>query len=222
MPSKLERQAAAVLSAPEPENVFCVTKTLVVLSECRRIVRPICGPALGRSFGEFLYNDGGFAQSSSFFLAKSLAERFPFRENLRQMVDHVFFIEVGAAGASYLLVDEALTVWHNEDRPDRISNGDDLAKWRTIITLFKQVTAPFVPPHVLVAAEARFLTGHLWSASPAESIRLLLRARGAGALSATQITKLFCRNALPQRLYDLVRHWLTTLTPRRVRSVSTT
>ena len=222
MPSKLERQAAAVLSAPEPENVFCVTKTLVVLSESRRIVRPIRGPAPGRSFAEFLYNDGGFAQSSSFFLAKSLAERFPFREDVRQMTDHLFFIEVGASGASYLLVDEALTVWHNEDRPDRITNGDDLAKWRTMIALFKQVTGPFVPPHVLVAAEARYLSGHLWSAYPTESIRLLLRARRAGALTAGQVMKLFCRNALPQRQYDLVRHWLTTLTPSRLQIVSTT
>ena len=208
MPSKLERQAAAVLSAPEPENVFCVTKTLVVLSESRRIVRPIRGPAPGRSFGEFLYNDGGFAQSSSFFLGKSLAKRFPFREDLRQMEDHLFFIEVGAAGASYLLVDEVLTVWHNEERPDRISTGDDLANWRTFITLFKQVAGPFVPPHVLVAAEARCLSGRMWSETPAESIRLLLRAWLAGALSAGQVTKLFCRNALPLRQYDFVRHAL--------------
>jgi glycosyltransferase involved in cell wall biosynthesis len=208
MPSKLERQAAAVLSAPEPENVFCVTKTLLV-SESRCIVRPIRGPAPGRSFGEFLYNDGGFVQSSSFFLAKSLAERFPFREDLRDMEDHLFFIEVGAAGGSYLLVDEVLTVWRNEDRPDRISiakfkdrlitpkvAGGDPA-WRTNFTLFKQVASPLFPPHVLVAAEARYLSGLMWPTSPAESIRLLLRAWLAGALTAGQVTKIFYRNALP-------------------------
>jgi glycosyltransferase involved in cell wall biosynthesis len=216
-PAKLERQVRAVLSDPDPDNVFCVTQTLVVLSETRRIVRPACGPAPNRSFAEFLYNDGGFAQSSSFFLAKSLAERFPFREDLRQMVDHVFFMEIGAAGARYLLVEEPLTVWHNEDRPDRISNGDDLAEWRTIITLFKQVTDPFVPPHVLVAAEARFLSGHLWREFPAESIRLLFRSWLGGALTASQVTKLFCRNAMPQRQYDFVRNWLTTLTAGQLR-----
>jgi glycosyltransferase involved in cell wall biosynthesis len=208
MPSKLERQTAAVLSAPEPENVFCVTKTLVVLSEGRRVVRLIRGPAPGRSFGEFLYNDGGYAQSSSFFLAKSLAERFPFREDRPRMDDHLFFIEGGAAGASYLLVDEVLTVGRNEERPDRIGAGDDLAQSRTIITSGKQVAGAFVPPHVLVAAEARCLSGLMWPASPAESIRLLLRAWLAGALSARQVTKLFCRNALPPRQYDFVRHSL--------------
>jgi hypothetical protein len=52
---------------------------------------------------------GGFAQSSSFLLARSLAARFPFREHLRGIVDHLFFIEVGAAGSQYLLVPEPLT-----------------------------------------------------------------------------------------------------------------
>ena len=113
------------MAAPDPDLVFCVTQTIVILSEHRRIVRPIRGPAPGRSFAEFLYNDGGFAQSSSFFLAKSLAQRFPFREDLRQMVDHLFFMELGAAGASYLLVPEPLTVWHNEERPG--------SAWATIL-----------------------------------------------------------------------------------------
>jgi hypothetical protein len=84
------------------------------------------------------------------------------------MVDHLFFIEAGAAGASYLLVDEVLTVWQKEERPDRISTAADLAKSRTTVTLFKQVAGPFVPPHVLVAVEARFLSGRVGPASPAE------------------------------------------------------
>ena len=101
LPEKLARQAEAVLATPDPDRLFCVTRAVVVLSADHRIIRPLSGPAPGRSFSEFLYNDGGFAQSSSFFLAKSLAARFPFREDLRQMVDHLFFIEVGAAGAQY-------------------------------------------------------------------------------------------------------------------------
>src|SRR5215469_1652028 len=210
LPEKLARQTKTIMAAPNPDFVFCVTRTIVILSAHRRIVRPVRGPAPGRSFAEFLYNDGGFAQSSSFFLAKSLAQRFPFRQDLRQMVDHLFFMEVGAAGASYLLVPEPLTVWHNEERPDRISMGDDLAKWRKIVQQFSEEAAPFVPSHVLLAGEARFLSGHLWKASPRESIKLLLRARRGGALSSRQAFSLFCRNALPRQRYDFVRHWLTT------------
>jgi glycosyltransferase involved in cell wall biosynthesis len=211
MPMKLARQAEAVLADPEPDFVFCVTQTVVVLSKHRRVVRPVRGPAPGRSFAEFLYNDGGFAQSSSFFLARSLALRFPFREDLRQMVDHLLFIEVGAAGARYLLVPEPLTVWHNEERPDRISMSDDPANWRKIFERFSREAAPFAPPHVLLAAEARYLSGYLWETSPMESIRLILRARFGNALNTWQSFNLFCRNALPRQRYDFVRHWLTTL-----------
>lgn len=212
MPRKLERQADATLATSGPDNVFCVTQTVVVLSETRRIVRPIAGPAPGRSFGEFLYNDGGFVQSSSFFLARSLASRFPFRENLRQMVDHLFFIEVGAAGAQYLLVAEPLTVWDNAERADRITTSDDLAKWRDIVALFEAEAAPIVPAHVLIAAKARFLTAHLWGVSPAESVSMLSHAWWAGALTTSQALKLLTRNALPCQTYNFIRHWLTSLT----------
>lgn len=209
LPEKLERQTGAVLAAPDPENVFCVTRTLVILSGSRRIIRPVHGPRPGRSFGEFLYNDGGFVQSSSIFLATSLARRFPFRDDLRQMVDHLFFMEVGAAGAAYLLVPEVLTVWNNEDRADRITNADDLAKWRRIVRQFADHAAPFLPSHVLLAGEARFLSGHLWRSSLRESIGLLLRAHRVGALSKRQVAALACRNALPPRVYDLARHHLS-------------
>lgn len=211
LPEKLARQAEAVLATPDPDRVFCVTRAVVVLSADHRIIRPLSGPAPGRSFSEFLYNDGGFAQSSSFFLAKSLAARFPFREDLRQMVDHLFFIEVGAAGAQYLLVPEPLTIWNNEERPDRLTCAEGLGKWRSIMAQFAAEAGSFVPPHALVAAEARFLSKHLWEVSPMDSLRLLLRARYTGALSTRQVVALFCRNALPQRAYNRARHLISAV-----------
>lgn len=209
LPQKLERQAEATLAAVDPENVVCVTRTLVVLSETRRIIRPIAPPARGRSFGEFLYNDGGFVQSSSLFLSRSLAARFPFREHLRNMVDHLFFMELGAAGAQYLLIPNPLTVWNNVQRPDRSSTGASVAKLRTDFALFRAEAAGIAPPHVLLAAEARFLTADLWKVSPAESVQLLWRAYHGGALTASQALRLLSRNALPNQTYDQLRHWLT-------------
>ena len=211
LPEKLEHQVAAVMAMPDPENVFCVTQTLVMLSATRRIIRPLQPPAPGRSFAEFLYNDGGFAQSSSFFLSTALARRFPFRESLTQMVDHLFFMEVGAFGTAYVLVPEPLTIWHNEARPDRVSLSDNLAKWRTTMQLFFDSTANLIPPHVRIACEARFLSGILWQTSRIESLKLLLRAWRSRALSTRQVAMLFCRNAMSHRTYDAVRHWLTSL-----------
>ena len=215
LPTKLERQVAAVMGATEPDRVFCVTRTIVMLSGTRRIVRPFSGVAPGRSFAEFLYNDGGFAQSSSFFLAKSLAQRFPFREDLRQMVDHLFFIEAGCSGAAYLLVPEALTIWHNEARPDRVSLADSLAKWKLTNQYFLNELSAFVPPHVLLACEARFLSGILWRTAPRESLRLLARAQRSRALSTRQVATLFCRNVLPAGIYDTTRHLLNRRQQRK-------
>jgi hypothetical protein len=48
--------------------------------------------------------------------------------------------------------------------------------------------------HVLIASEARYLSGLLWRAAPLESLKLLLRARRSGALSTRQIAMLFGRN----------------------------
>ena len=126
------------------------------------------------------------------------------------MEDHLLSIEVGAAGSVYLRVDEVLTVWRDDERPDRASTPGDPENRRTIFTLLKQTASPVVPPHVLVAAEARYFSGRMWSASPAESIRLLIRAWLAGALSASQVTKLsHCRES--SRNVDPTRVSLTRL-----------
>jgi hypothetical protein len=64
---------------------------------------------------------------------------------------------------------------------------------------------------VLLACEARFLSGVLWRSAPLESLRLLLRARRSGALSNQQVILLFCRNVLPQQFYHAARHMLDAL-----------
>ncbi len=209
LPEKLERQVAAIMQTKDPDNVFCVTQAWINLPDHRRIVRPLKGPAKGRTFAEFLYNDGGFAQSSTFLLSAALARRFPFREHMKQMVDHLFFIEVGNSGAAYLLVPEPLSVWHDVDRPDRASLSDAPERWRQVMDAFIDEARELLPPHVLLAAEARYLSGRLWRKAPVKSIKLLMRARQRGALTTRQLAMVFCRNALPRGTYNALRHWLT-------------
>jgi glycosyltransferase involved in cell wall biosynthesis len=208
LPTKLARQTEAALAAADPDKVFCVTKTRVVLDGGREIVRPLRGPGPGRSFAEFLYVEGGFAQTSAFFLPRALAARFPFREDMRQLEDHLFFIEVGASGAEYVLVEEVLTVWRNESAPDRASSADDLARWTRIVRVFQERAGSLVPRRVLLAGEVRFLSGRLWAVAPARSLALLARALVARALPARQIAFLLARNLLPSGLYDAARHRL--------------
>ena len=206
LPAKLARQTETALAAPNPDLVFCATKTRVLLDGGREIVRPLRGPGPGRSFAEFLYLEGGFAQTSAFFLSRALAARVRFHEDMRQLEDHLFFIECGVAGAEYRLIDEVLTVWRNESAPDRASAADDLAKWSEIVRRFRERAAPLVPERVLLAGEVRFLSGRLWEKAPARAVALMGRALLTGALPPRQIALLFGRNVLPSRLYDTARH----------------
>jgi glycosyltransferase involved in cell wall biosynthesis len=219
LPEKLQRQVAATMRSKDPDNVFCVTQSWIILSDRRRIIRPLKGPMPGRSFAEFLYADGGFAQTSTFFLSTALARRFPFREHLRQMEDHLFFIEVGRSGAEYVLVPEPLSVWHNDDRLDRASQADVISQWqKRAVEAFAAEIKELVPPHVVLAAEIRYLSGVLWRTAPVASVKSLIHARLAGALTTKQVAALFCRNALPDETYNTLRHWLTLATqPRYVR-----
>lgn len=218
LPEKLECQVAATMRWKDPDNVFCVTQSWIILSARRRIIRPLKGVAAGRSFAEFLYVDGGFAQSSTFFLSTALARRFPFREHLKQFVDHLFFIEVGKSGAEYELVSTPLSVWHNEDRPDRASRADKSPQWAKDMEVFATEAKELIPPHVLLAAETRYSSGLLWRSTPVASIKSLIHARLAGALPTKQVAALFCRNALPSETYNTLRHWLNLATqPRYVR-----
>jgi glycosyltransferase involved in cell wall biosynthesis len=205
LPRKLEHQVAVLSAAADPDHALCVTRTLVVGAGGWRCVRPLQGPAAGRSFSEYLYNDGGFAQASSFLLSATLARDVPFRESLRRLEDHMFFIDLGMAGTSYLLVPEPLTVWNDDPRPDRLVTSGDVGS----VLCFLEQAAEFLPEHVRLACEARLLSGCLWPTSPARSLNLLLRALRDGALSPRQVGGLFCRNVMPPRAYGALRHWLT-------------
>src|SRR5262249_38770907 len=41
LPEKLARQVAAVMAMPDPDRVFCITRVIVILSNRRRIIRPL-------------------------------------------------------------------------------------------------------------------------------------------------------------------------------------
>ncbi len=208
LPKKLERQVEAVLAEPDPDATFCLSKTRVLLDGSHELIRPIHLPAPGRSFAEYLYVDGGFAQTSAYFLARTLAQRFPFYEDMGQLEDQLFLIEIEGSGARFIVLDEVLTIWNNESTSDRASSADDLRKWIDIVALFSERAAPHVSPHVLLAGKVRFLSGRLWRESPAQSVALMVRALRAGSLSPKQIAVLFGRNAMPVGLYNVARHWL--------------
>ncbi len=74
-PQKLSRQVALVEADPNPDMVFCATQTIVYREGSWCGVLPRRAPLPGEPWSEFLYLNGGFAQTNSFFLSRELAMR---------------------------------------------------------------------------------------------------------------------------------------------------
>ena len=112
------RQVALVQSDPDPETVFCVTKTRVEMEGGWIRVRPERAVAAGEPWSEFIYVNDGFAQTNSFFLSREMALKIPFRTRVRQHEDNLFFFDAEALGARYRLINEPLSIW-NQDSAKR-------------------------------------------------------------------------------------------------------
>lgn len=196
-PTKLERQLAAVLAEPESERVFCAVRTRVVDAQGREQLRPSRPVMPGERFAEFLYVAGEFAQSSSMFLPREAAARIRFREELRQYEDHLFFIDCGNAGLRYLLVDEPLVVWHNDDRPDRLGQSDSLDNGHR----FLELAGASLGDKARLAFETRFLGPATLRRSPVRAIATAVRALKRGAVRPRDLVLLFAKTLVPAGVY---------------------
>lgn len=196
-PEKLARQLAAVLAQPDPDRVFCVTRTRVVDAAGRERMRPSRPVRSGERFSEFLYVAGEFAQSSSFFLSREIAVRVRFREAMRQYEDHLFFIEAGNFGARYLLVDAPLVTWRNDDRPDRLGRSDSLDKGQHYLDL----AGAALGKRACLAFQTRFLGPALLKTSPVRGVTTALRAWRNRAVSLRDLALLLAKTVVPAGAY---------------------
>ena len=191
-----------------PKNVICVTQTIVMRSKNDCVIFPISGPRPDQTIAEFLYaEDGGFAQVSSFCLALETARRVRFNEALNQYEDHLFLIEAMAAGVQYALVPEALSIWRDDERSDRLGAKDSLSAGRD----FLAIAGPLVSPRAYSAFEARCLGPSLWRENAGAALRTFYSAHRRGGLSPAQAMRLMARCCLPdstlRRVRERVNKW---------------
>jgi glycosyltransferase involved in cell wall biosynthesis len=205
-PEKLEKQMAAVERQPDPEAIFCVTKTVVVLGGSKSRCLPARPVSVGQDFSEYLYVDHGFAQTSSFLLHRRTAASMGFAEELRQYEDHLFFITAGARGLRYLLVDEPLVTWRNDDRADRSGRRDDLERARRYLEL----AGPLLTPRARLAFRTRYLGRLLFWQNPAEALRIFHSAFAERAVGPRDLATLAARCAMPVAAYEFLRRSLAS------------
>ncbi len=199
-PEKLERQLEAVLREPDPERVFCVTRTVVLVAGGRQMLRPVRGKRPEEPMDEFIFASGGFCQTSSFFLSRTLARQVQFRQ-LPIGEDHLFAIDACRLGARYLLIPEPLVEYHDDVRPGRLSGTASLERGRVFMAAVKDVLSP----KAMMAYETRYLGVFLFRENPARTLLLIMRALLGGAISLRFATTLLFRIVVPPELYRRVR-----------------
>lgn len=199
-PTKLERQLAVVLASNNPDAVFCVTQTIVDLAEGTHLIRPLKGKQPDERLDEFIFVRGGFCQTSSFFVSRSLAHQVGFRD-IKTGEDHLFAIDLCNAGADYVLIEEALTVYHNDIRPGRLSNGTTLEQGRA----FMAAVGDTLSAKALAGYEIRYLGPLLLKQNPLAGFRQIVGAVAGGAMPAKYAASLLVRTILPAHTYHRVR-----------------
>ncbi len=120
-PGKLAAQVEAAMARASPDSVICYTASEVFGEFGPITVVPKRGMEPAESPGDYIFVNGGFVQTSSLFIGRGLADSVGFDTRLQPHDDFLFFLQVMAAGADYIFIDQPLTRWRNDQRPDRLS-----------------------------------------------------------------------------------------------------
>ena len=189
-PEKLRRQIEMVEADSDPNMVFCVTQT-VTFREGRRVrVSPVRAPFYGEPWSEYLYVNGGCAQTNSFFLSRELALRIGFQPPHE---DHLFFLKAGALGARYRLVAEPLSNWNDDLRVDRLSHCANLMQ---SLAYLKEADG-LLTEKARLAFEVRVLGPLLLKSSPIKAMKLFRTALEKGAVLHRHLLSVSARCVLP-------------------------
>jgi len=150
-PEKLARQVDAAMKRPEPDKVICYTANTVFGRFGPITVMPKRSLGVGEAPCDYLFLNDGFVQTSSLFVGRALAQANPFDTRLRSQEDPLFFLQAMARGADYVFVDEPLTRWRNDERPDRLSGRafNEATNGRRFLEIAE--------PHLTPAARTAFI-----------------------------------------------------------------
>lgn len=217
-PEKLERQVALALDQ-EGETFIIGTLTQIETTSRDVMVRPKMRKPADVALGDYLFvhkvqnrletvsHDqapllgGCFAQTSSYLVPSVLAKATPFRVGLHQYEDMAFLIDLDDKGAAFLLVEEPLTVQHNDDRPGRLGAKDDLGRGRQ----FLGAVGGSLSPEARLGFETGYLAHLLWREHPIQALTATLRAFLKGAIGAKSVAGILSRCLLGQGCQKLMR-----------------
>lgn len=221
-PTKLERQME-LIEAHGGDRYLCATLTEVRSDNGTVRVRPKRRKPRGVLLGDYLFVDkvqrklpmvsfdsaplkgGCFAQTSAYLLPKALALGTPFRETLHQYEDMAFLIDLDSKGIDFLLVEEPLTIQHDDSRPGRLGARDDLARgYRFLDEVGGQLSSD-----ARLAFEATHLAHLHGRDHPGKVLSLVIKAFWRRAVSPKSVLGIISRCFLGQAGQRALRNILT-------------
>ena len=224
-PTKLEKQIAALLALDDGKPFVCGTLTEVVSDEAPTKVIPARRKPNETPFGDYMFvhkvrrnlplvadsraarADGYFVHLSSVVLPRQLAVETPLRTSLNQYEDLAFVIDLEQKGARFALIEEPLTIQHDDQRAGRLGKRDDVERGYR----FMEKMGKGLSDDARLAFETSHLGHLLVSDRPLYVIRIVASAFRRGLISPRSVLGILFRSLFGQGPHRIVRDAITSL-----------
>lgn len=202
LPEKLDIQLQAIAAASGP--VVCYSKYLFDCDSGPRF-RPARGMRRGEDLGEYLFCRAGVVHMSSILVTRAACGTSPFPKDLGE--DTEFVIDLANKGAEFIYADQALSVYHAEQRTDRFSlswSTEDLfaLRHRLARKMTRRASLGFA---ATIIAPNLLATGRPLDRRRAGAI--IAKALILGGLSPRGAFNLLALYVLPSRLHAAAQRW---------------
>ncbi len=210
-PTKLEKQVERIQTHANA-RLLCGALTEVVSDQSPTKITPYLHKTRKFYFSDFLFvykarrrlqrvadaraarSDGLMIHVSSIILPTALALQVPFRTSLNQYEDFAFLIDIERKGIEVTLIEEPLATHHDDPRPGRLGNKDDMDRGHRFIAEMGELLSP----DARLAFEVSHL-GHLYAKDrPMHAAQMVLKAFFHRLISPRTVFGVLSRSVLGQ------------------------
>lgn len=183
----------------------------------KKLISPSRGLRPGEGVADYLIARGGDITMNSVLIPRSLAVRVGFDESLKQFADWDFWIRCQNDGATFRFVPVPVSIYHRDDRSDRLSVSLDTAPSQTFLDRWRDR----LNPATTRAFKARMIAPRLAeSGQRLAATGLILAASTPDSLGPARAAKLLASSLLPPGLVRPLKRFMGVLASRGSSSVT--
>lgn len=196
-PGKLEESNTELSQTHNGRGTVLFSQIIVDRGQPKTWIKPARGPHPGERIDEYLILHGGFIQTSTIVIERSLACNVRFDESLPFGQDTDFCVRLASHGCSFRMLSRPLVIWKDDCALDRVSSS---RKYGKLLEWTDRNRAQMTQRSYLVyrgwhAAKAA------WGVKPTLAARLYLTALLQGAFPPKLAIRAGLQLILPPRTY---------------------